>query len=95
MVWFLKGLKASNKCRSSSSLRRLALNEESVVVPAPISAPLAPLSYASSLATTSTSSNGSCDAASPLAEQQQTMRDRLRLRSLPAMHLSEQRSSLE
>jgi hypothetical protein len=93
MVWFFKGLKASNKCHSSSSLRRLALMEESVVVAAPISAPLARSSHAGSLATTSSNSNGSCDASSPLAEQQQVMRDRLRRRSLPTMHLSEQRTS--
>jgi hypothetical protein len=96
MVWFLKGLKASNKCHSSSSLRRLALTEESVVVPAPITAPLASVSQAGSLATTSCSSNGSCDVSSPFAEQQQQQqtRDHLRRRSLPAMHLLEQRSSL-
>jgi hypothetical protein len=94
MVWFLKGLKAGNNCHSSSSLRRLALTEESVVVTAPISAPLAPLGHAGSLATTSTSSSGSCDASSPLAKQQQMMLERMRRRSLPAMHLSEQRSSL-
>jgi hypothetical protein len=96
MVWFLKGLKASTKCHSSSSLRRLALTEESAVVQAPISAPLASVSQAGSLATTSCSSNGSCDAVSPFAEQQQLQQSRnpLRRRSLPAMHLLEQRSSL-
>lgn len=96
MVWFFKSLKASGKCASSSSMRRLALTEESVAVPAPITAPLAAVSQAASLATTSCSSNDSCDVISPFAEQQQLQqaRDRLRRRSLPAMHLLEERSSL-
>uniref|UniRef100_A0A383VH47 Uncharacterized protein n=1 Tax=Tetradesmus obliquus TaxID=3088 RepID=A0A383VH47_TETOB len=96
MVWFFKSLKASGKCHSSSSMRRLALTEEFVAVPAPITAPLAAVSQAASLATTSCSSNDSCDAISPFAEQQQLQqaRDRLRRRSLPAMHLLEERSSL-